>query len=80
MDTSHGSPDIIFGVNKVGIIMAAYLSVTLRREALIGVIKTGDNIDGKKPIIQFDWPRNEILQVAGSIQENHKIKKIPDLS
>jgi hypothetical protein len=50
------APQIIFGANEAGIIIASYLSYFFNRN-LVGIIKTGPVINGARNILQFDCPK-----------------------
>ena len=65
-ESQSSSPDIVFGINEIGFIIASYLSNNLRSRPGLGLIKTGDLYQNgsspakyKRRILPFDLPNIE---------------------
>ena len=73
-------PDIIFGINEAGIIVASYLSYFCEGRPPIGAIKTSatykdENEKSRRQIKQFDFPNGKVPQSPASLnlQEEERI-------
>lgn len=68
------APNIFFGINEAGIMIASFLSYFHRR-APVGTIKTGaiDNT-GKREILQFEFPKAKVKIDDKTIIENPALK------
>lgn len=77
------APNIIFGVNEMGIIAASYLCKQLDGEPRLGVIRTrtlvkrGEGKTDNRAIIQFDCPGSSVSQFDGTVKEYPDVK-IPE--
>ena len=54
-------PNIIFGINDTGIIMAGYFSC-FYNHCSIGIVRTGQVDDSGKRVITIDWPELNVNQ------------------
>jgi hypoxanthine phosphoribosyltransferase len=74
-------PDIFFGINSAGIMIAAYLSDFYR--APLGIIKTEIEISGHRSIRQFEFPKANVKNddkpmIEGTIVKNPKCIAVVD--
>lgn len=75
-------PDIIFGINETGIMIASFLSGKSLNRCPVGLIKTGGLIKGKRKIEIINFPDGikpeSICIVDGEIKSGLSIKSVFD--
>ncbi|MBN1350409.1 hypothetical protein JXJ21_13425 [candidate division KSB1 bacterium] len=57
-DASGIEPDVVFGINEAGIIIASYISFYLHRIPLGNIKTAGTDKSGKRIYLQFDCPKS----------------------
>ncbi len=66
-NASGVAPNIIFGINEVGIIAATYLSSYMKGNPHLGIIRTGAKLSKlSREIIQFNCPEDKVIQFKPS--------------
>jgi len=71
------APNIIFGINEIGIMAASYLSRHFQINPCIGIIKTSGKLppNDRRLVLQFDCPRSEVVQFDNTSKEFDSISK-----